>query len=293
MTLLCIFICTHRAMKSQADSYTRGDYLLAYQIAQEIYQKQAYLHHQEILAKFAQIKDAIEGPIFEMIPFDLPKGVDSNLLKNTFCLSRLIELGSKKCYQVDKKILRDNVQRLGYIELERLSRIFYPSDNMQRFIDFFAQSQSFICQRGLVAHMHAALLRLDKLQKPISQRFRQKLLASVAIRNSINELSERDKIDGIKKFIIEFYKVPRDERSIVRTYNIKFRQSCSIYIIDPFQTLMLTYETLNRQRVNMDRYRDIVWLYDLCTHLPNSIGSLNSIGQRETKSREIYMPAGY
>lgn len=270
----------------------KRDYITAYQVALDLFEHQASLTNQEVILKLKQIREAVRYSVFDMVPINVPSEVEPALLINTFCLARLVEPSTSRCKQIDQKIIRGNIHRLNYIEIARLSKIIFSSENMQDLIDSYAKAQEFICQHGLVNDMRETLLKVEQLHRYQVGKFKRNLLAKLNHRESINELSSEDKIDAITKFIIKSYKVdPNDEQSIVAAYNKSFRQACQLLILDPFHTLMMTYETLNRQRVNMDRYRDTIWLYDLCSILPDKIDQIKSIGKVQNKINTIYMPA--
>lgn len=269
----------------------KRDWTLASQIAAEVYNNQAQLTNQEILLRFKQMRDAIKFSLYDMIPTNVPAQVDPALLINTFALGRLLEVSSSKCTQVHHRILRGNVHRSNYLDLARISRLFFRSDNVLRLIDSFADAQSRICRGSLIYDMRETWSRIEKLHKQYAQRFKRKLLALIPPKNSVDQLSSREKIDAITNFLGQFYKVNLDEKSIVATYNRSFRQACNILLLDPFWTPMMTYESVNRQRVKMDRYLDLIWLYDLCKHLPDEIESIESIGRGQNRAQVTLEPA--
>lgn len=266
------------------------DYLLANQIALELYHRQAHLADQEILLKLKEIKDVIANEVFLNIPKTTYQDFDPNLLINTFCLLRLVDLNTNKCKQVKQNILRNNIHRLHYTELARVSLLVFSSDNMQKLVKTYADAQLSICQRGLVSDMHDTLLKVEQLHRPLASRFIKQLLIHVKRRDSINDLKAIEKIEAVTGFIKKFYNVNPYERYIVAAYNKSFRFGCTTYILNPLNTLMATYETLGLDRHNMERFRDIIWLYDLCSNLPESIDNIATIGQIQNKTKEIYMP---
>lgn len=270
------------------------DYQLAYEIALDINQNQDTLSHEEIYQRFGQIREAIQVSLLDVVPLTIPTQVNAALLKNTFCLGRLLEVSNQKCYQMDHKIIRENVHRLNYIDLARLSRMVFPSENVQNLIKIHDDAQILICRQHLIAHMKFMWERVLRTQDPHVTKFITMLLRYFPPKNSLDSYTDQYIDINMKKFISEYYGVKLDRRSIVKTYNRLFRHSCESHLLTPFKTLMMTYDNMNRNRVNMDHYRDIIWLYDLCSHLPIKIDTRLKIGHgRNNIGIETYMPARF
>lgn len=293
MIQFVIVICIIAAPINIAYAATgpKGDYLLANQLALDIYENQHSLTHHEIILKLNEIKDAIRVSLYEWIPTNLPANINSELLMNVFCLGRLIDVSSRKCYQVDKKIFRQNVQRANYLDLYRISMLYFNSDNMKSLIKQHADAQFYICKQSLIIHMIDTWSRLQEWYKPYAATFKDMILSEIPPELSISELRGQTIITAITKIVIKLYAVEFNEEMIVRAYNISFMPDCATYFLDPFNTLMMTYESLNRNRIHMDKHRELIWIYDLCSHLPISIGNLNDIGNLQKRFKPIYMPA--
>lgn len=261
------------------------DYKLAHSIAREIRYEQTDMSIEQLISKLTKIKEAVRGLITQDIPWRLSAEMDRALLINSLALVRLIEVSSDKCYLQSSDLRQGNVHKLNYIELENVARLSFPAKNIQTLIDKYYDAQLFICRQGLALHFRMVWSRITDLH-PYAIKFKRLLIDEFPINKQLNEFTAKQKTSKILNFMklnhdfVDDDPYATENEKIIRAYNATFKTSCKTFILQPFHTVMATFNKINRDRPNIMRHNaDLVRLYDICEQTPETVEDVASIGQ--------------
>lgn len=276
ITILCFLSAPSSAMYRNFD--------LAYRHAKIIYDNQHIMKTEEIILRLMAIKTDLTSIIFQKIPWKMAPNIDRALIINTIALMRLVEVSNEKCYQPAPKIHTGNVHQSNYINLEIVTKESFLSETMQNLIKSHSDAQHQLCILNLILNMSRTWARTKKAFVN-AERFQKSLVSEFPLDKSMSDLTEREKIDGLSRFMQQFYEINLEiNDEVVKTYNKSFRGDCNLYALEHFQTLMSTYEKTGRTRNNVERHHgNLVRMYDLCNDLPDKIEMVEDIGKSTIK----------
>lgn len=247
----------------------------AVELAREIYNGRIQINVDELMIRLHAIKDAIND-IGQNVPLKLGPQ-DRELTISALSLYKITEVNAEKCFQPYLNVDNNNFHRSNYIELRQILSNMYQTENIINFINGYHETQVFVCHNGLLAHFAIKWNKIKEARSDVEQ-LKSTWVASFPSDISINQISTHDKINGLVQFIKTHF--PDDQ--LVRAasslghfkklYDIHMQGNCHQVFLDPFRTLMMTYDLIRRDMPILEEYfGDIIRGYDLCTALEDSI----------------------
>lgn len=249
-------------------------------IAKQIHQQQDVISSNHLMIKLYEIKGFLAQNVLKTIIQKLNSS-DKMILIPALCLLRLSNINYEQCLQSnDKKhTLLTNQHQGNYIELTNHINSFYKSPKILTLTEKFFNAQLFLCRNSLLVNFGKWRRHLDehgsKFAQALANQFNELTL------EQFDSLSPEAKSSKLLQFFVSFYGL-----DVLRRYsntNVmmtsgknqikKFNRDCEVYLLDPYKTLMMTYNQIGRMLPILEyHYGFIIKAYDYCLKLQLAIG---------------------
>lgn len=269
---------------------------IVFKLSQEIKDNEATLAPAAIIAKLMAIKSARTqvGNVLALFidhRHEIMIGLSLYRLVMTLNVDRCLQ---PKTYSHSPNYYADNIHANNYIELNRIVKEYYETENMHRFIDSYYNIQYEICAHNIYTNFASKYESMQQDYDPEKiDDFVTKLNDNFPSETSIDELDLESKMDGFKRFILSFYDreflsfTNRTRASGIRgLLKAILNSECNNYLLSPLNTLMMTYDLMNRNVASVnENYSHLMRAYDLCAALKDHLGSddLDEIEERILK----------
>lgn len=245
------------------------DWETATTYAIEITNRQFAISASELVDKLLEIKELLQGMVVRDVPTKVRTESRASLL-DALSLLRLTEATWEKCLTPNVIITDGNYHRGNYIELEQVLKSNYKSPGILALIDTYFETMFFVCRNALVAHFGMKVSKVNNDNKGNFESFLQKFPPFPAGQAADSRQPVNSQL--ISHFISNFYRLGYDNHATTMEETIfdpyfadQIFDDCSLYLLTPFKTLVMTYDRIERKLPDIEtRYGNIVRAYDIC-----------------------------
>lgn len=246
----------------------------AVSLAGEIHQQQHEMSSNQVMFRLYLIRDLLARNTAKTIIRKLTND-DKMILMPALALLRLSNVNYEQCIQSDDKktTLSTNPHQGNYIELANYVKSSYRSPKILALSEKYFQAQLFVCRNSLLVNFG----KWKKLLAGHAVKFAEQLADHFENLNEhqFDALDSDTKSLRLVKFFVSFYGL-----EVLKRYSVnnsistssnhmkKFAKDCRAYLLDPYKTLMMTYNQSGPNLPILDRhYGHIINAYDYCKKL--------------------------
>lgn len=190
-------------------------------------------------------------------------------------LLRAITISYDKCIESALLLGKGISHRNNYINLVSVVKRFFPSKLISSIVDKYYRSQLIVCKNALSIQIRQKMVH-QRITSParFDQKFTKDLITHFEPSVDVSQLSRSQLITGIAQYLRN--KLKHDEMLVITLdaspfdkVHSKLIEDCKNYLLDPYQTLMMTYAAIGRSNMpNIKaKYHSLIHAYDLCRNI--------------------------
>lgn len=286
---LCKFMCIY------ASSYERIS-----ELTQEIINQQKTITSPQIISRLMEIK-SLRIRVGNAVATNVPNR--KNILIG-LCLHRLVmELDIGRCYQnrggFSRNYYKENWHANNYIEITQILKRIFESENMQKFIDTYYNMQHEMCKHNILANFdikyHQMVEQSEQAEIQL-RKFTSNLVQSFPRIANVNNLTNDEKVSAFERFLLRMY----DKKNLIEIAKSKIWKGlngiiqhvlnveCANYCLNPLITLMMTYNNMRRNIIQVDRrFGQWIRANDICQMLTNNLDAEDLTNVEEQLSKSL------
>lgn len=277
---LCIYLSLAIGSNDLIDCTNVETWKKAVAIAKEIEDNQHVISTNELMVNLYKIKTVLSQNVFKTIIQKI-NAKERQILVPALCLLRLSNVNADQCLQSNdkKNTLLQNQHQGNFIEITNHINSNYKSKTILDLAGRFFQAQLYICRNSL-------LVNFGKWHKHLADHGTQFAQSLAKHFNGLelvqfDALSVNAKAAKLLEFFISYYSL-----DVLKRYSTtnammttgknqmkKFNRDCEVYLLDPYKTLMMTYNETGRNLPILEyHYGYIIKAYDYCLKLQLAMG---------------------
>lgn len=247
----------------------------AISLSRNIMENYITMDRTDLFYQLSLVKQALAGEITRVVP-------PTFLLNNrdyiipVLCLIRLTDVTVEKCFESDLNVANGNLHRSKYVDLLPELHNHFKGQFMKELVDTYYGNQLVLCRNALYAQIGTKLYEYSTGYEKIRfMTFINTLVGSFPHETELSQMKKSDKLDSMIRFLAlklrkdEVKQGLSDRRSLINLYQNALVRDCRNFFLDPFATLMRTYETIGPENLPKikQRYSNFLRAYDICNEI--------------------------
>lgn len=249
------------------------DWFKATEISDIIIRNYATMVDADLFFNLSLIKRSINSEVTRRIPPRLFPDQSRSLVP-VLALIRLTDLNVDKCTEPLLDSNDGQLHRLSYVDLVPMLKSQFTTDNLIRLIDFYYESKLYICQNALEAQFERKVLEYtnNRIDGSKSTNLWEALSKVYPRQLSVKSMDKSQKMVAIARYIstratrANIENALKDKLTQHDVMDNSVLRDCRAYLIEPFGTMMKTFDALNRdETMNIgQKYETLMRAHDLC-----------------------------
>lgn len=229
------------------------------------------------------LKHAINSELTRRIPLNY-RYTRKFSISAALSLLRITTISYDKCSESNMLIERGSAHRNNYIALVPIVMQFFPSERIANIVRRYHKSQLVICKNALYLQLRQKIdHQLATSPAKLQNKFIHELTSSLS--HSIERnLSGKSAVHlGIAQYFRNKLtkwtdiEAAKSDLAMFSLFHSKLIADCNTYLLNPYKTLVLTYDTLGRSTMPniKETYNQLIVAYDFCREIERSTSNFD------------------